>query len=280
MSGTSEKGAANNENGAVENSRPHDASRRRISVGPGVTAGGQAAASSERLRPPTRSPIGPAEVRARRSGLGAVVVDPLPLFRAGAVAALSSGGVPVLGEAAQLATGIALVNRARAQVLLVGGASVTEAAEAVAALPHCAVVVLMSQPTRDELVEMLGTGVAGFALRSLTPEELVATVEGAFAKSAMTGHGRAREPVFLPVLVGGGAAAPLDALGPGEPALTRKELEILDQLARGASNKRIAEALYVTPATVKTHLAHIYAKLGARGRHEALSQALAMGIVH
>ena len=47
----------------------------------------------------------------------------------------------------------------------------------------------------------------------------------------------------------------------------------------GASNKAIAKALFVTPATVKTHLAHIYAKLGARSRHEALTQAFATGIL-
>jgi DNA-binding CsgD family transcriptional regulator len=62
--------------------------------------------------------------------------------------------------------------------------------------------------------------------------------------------------------------------------LTLKEREIVAQLARGASNKEIADALFVTPATVKTHLAHIYAKLGARSRHEALTQAFALGILH
>jgi DNA-binding CsgD family transcriptional regulator len=72
---------------------------------------------------------------------------------------------------------------------------------------------------------------------------------------------------------------PLPGFSTDEPGLTPKELEILAQLAQGASNKRIAEVLYVTPATVKTHLAHIYAKLGARGRHEAVTQALTMGIL-
>jgi len=208
-----------------------------------------------------------------------VVVDPLPLFRAGAVAALSGGGVPVLGEASHLPHGIELVERTRARVLLVGGASVTEATEAVSALPSCAVVVLMSQPSREELVEMLGTGVAGFALRSLTSEELVATVETA-ASGAAGPEGASPEPVFMPVLVGSGPGNAHELPVGDEPVFTPKEREILAQLAQGASNKRIAEALYVTPATVKTHLAHIYAKLGARGRHEALSQALAMGIVH
>jgi DNA-binding NarL/FixJ family response regulator len=249
LPGTSGKGAVKSENGAG-----------RRGLGPSADA-----------------PSGYAEGRQTSSPAGAVVVDPLPLFRAGAVAALRAGGVPVLGEAAQLGPGIELARSTRAQVLLVGGATVAETRHAVSSLPQCSVVVLMSQPSREELVEILGTGVAGFALRSLTSEELVATVETAAAK---TGHeSRSSEPVFMPVLVGAPPSPVAEAVVVGEPVLTPKEREILAQLARGASNKRIAEALYVTPATVKTHLAHIYAKLGARGRHEAVSQALAMGIV-
>jgi len=207
-----------------------------------------------------------------------VVVDPLPLFRAGAVAALTAGGVPVVGEAIDLDKGLELVRAERASVLLLGGASIEEVSDAVRAVPSCAVVVLLAQPSRSELVELLGTGIAGFALRSLTAEELVATVAAAAQGRAHAG-GRAVEPVFVPLLVGlAQPEAPPDS--DGGPVLTVKEREILAQLARGASNREIAEALFVTPATVKTHLAHIYAKLGARSRHEALTQAFATGILH
>jgi DNA-binding NarL/FixJ family response regulator len=174
--------------------------------------------------------------------------------------------------------GLELVRAERASVLLLGGASVEEVTDAVLAVPSCAVVVLLAQPSRAELVELLGAGIAGFALRSLTAEQLVATVTAAAPGGAPAG-GRAVEPVFVPLLVGlAQPDAPPDSNG--GPLLTLKEREILAQLARGASNKAIAEALFVTPATVKTHLAHIYAKLGARSRHEALTQAFAMGILH
>jgi DNA-binding NarL/FixJ family response regulator len=210
---------------------------------------------------------------------GAVVVDPVPLFRAGAVAALSGGGVPVVGEAAQLGDGIDLARDNRARVLLLGEPTVAEAGQAVGALPTCAVVVLMHQPSREALVDVLGTGIAGFALRSLTAEQLVATVQTAAGTTAPTGTGAQREPVFMPFLVGPPLPEPVPPpVGEG-PVLTAKEREVLAQLARGASNRRIADALYVTPATVKTHLAHIYAKLGTRGRHEAVTRALALGLV-
>ncbi|MGH9104406.1 MAG: response regulator transcription factor [Acidimicrobiales bacterium] len=217
-----------------------------------------------------------------------VVVDPLPLFRAGTVAALDAGRVKVVGEAAHVARGIELARSTQAAVLLLGDVPVEGTRQAAAAWPSCSVVALVSQPTRDELVEVLGAGVAGVAPRSLTAEHLVAAVEAAGRASAQspagTGGSSDRAAVFLPLSLRSAAPAigQADAGGDGGRGgerLTRKESEVLAHLARGASNKQIAEALYVTPATVKTHLAHIYAKLGARGRREAVPAALARGLL-
>ncbi len=297
MPGTSGKGAANSEKGAVGPGRSNGAGRVREPAGkvhepvvrgrepagkpPPRAGSAKRAGSRDPVGSPRgqRSPERASRSRAATTGPGkVVVVDPLPLFRAGAVAALTAGGVPVVGEAIDLDKGLELVRAERASVLLLGGASIEEVTDAVRAVPSCAVVVLLAQPSRSELVELLGTGIAGFALRSLTAEELVATVAAAAQGRAPAG-GRAVEPVFVPLLVGlAQPEAPPD--GNGGPVLTIKEREILAQLARGASNKEIAGALFVTPATVKTHLAHIYAKLGARSRHEALTQAFATGILH
>jgi len=131
---------------------------------------------------------------------------------------------------------------------------------------------------------MLDAGVAGLGPRSLTAEELVSTVEAAAeaaaeAVSAPGGTSSSEGPVFVPMPVAPGPVEEQAPVGHGQAVLTPKEMEILAQLARGSSNKRIAEALFVTPATVKTHLAHIYAKLGARGRHEALAHALSSGLL-
>jgi DNA-binding NarL/FixJ family response regulator len=294
MPGTSRKGAANSEKGAGGPGRSNGAGRVRQPAGtvrepvvrgrepagkPASRAGSDTPAGRPGSSRGQRLPEGASRSRAPTAGPGkVVVVDPLPLFRAGAVAALTAGGVPVVGEAIDLDKGLELVRAERPSVLLLGGASIEEVTDAVRAVPSCAVVVLLGQPSRSELVELLGTGIAGFALRSLTAEELVATVAAAAQGRAAAG-GRAVEPVFVPLLVG--LAQPEAAPhGDGGPVLTLKEREILTQLARGASNKAIAEALFVTPATVKTHLAHIYAKLGVRSRHEALTQAFATGILH
>jgi DNA-binding NarL/FixJ family response regulator len=61
--------------------------------------------------------------------------------------------------------------------------------------------------------------------------------------------------------------------------LSPKELEVLAELASGATYKEIAENLIVTQATVKTHLVHIYSKLGVKTRHDAVARAVSLGIL-
>lgn len=215
-----------------------------------------------------------------RQRKGVVVVDAVPLYRSGAVAALEAAGVLVAGEASRATDGVRLARELEAAALVLGGADVAEVARAVSELPGCGVVVLVSQPSRGHLMEMLATGVAGLGPRSLTPEELLSTVKAAAETAGNNlGEGGAGGPAFVPLPLG---VEPAAGKGDGAPrgseakaVLTPKELEILGLLAKGASNKQIADALYVTQATVKTHLAHIYAKLGARGRHEAISKAFA-----
>jgi DNA-binding CsgD family transcriptional regulator len=81
-------------------------------------------------------------------------------------------------------------------------------------------------------------------------------------------------PMLLPELAGmvDGTTASVQ--------LTDKEREVLARLADGHTKSEIAAALLVSAATVKTHLNHIYGKLGARSRHEALARAVALGLLH
>ncbi len=90
----------------------------------------------------------------------------------------------------------------------------------------------------------------------------------------------------LGVWVGARALRPPEALPfDGNPAarealgLSPRELEVLDKLAAGHSNKEIARALEVSPNTVKTHLAQLYAKLGARRRTDAVQRARGLGLL-
>ena len=65
----------------------------------------------------------------------------------------------------------------------------------------------------------------------------------------------------------------------GKPALSERELEVLRLMAELLSNPEIARRLVVSPGTVKTHVSHIYDKLGVEGRAEAIAKAKALGII-
>ena len=85
------------------------------------------------------------------------------------------------------------------------------------------------------------------------------------------------ERVVDPGILVGDEAATEESVGAS--TLTAREREVLVLLAAGHSNREIASSLYVSLPTVKTHLAHIYAKLGAKNRNEALGRAVARGLL-
>jgi DNA-binding NarL/FixJ family response regulator len=217
----------------------------------------------------------------------AVVVDEWPLVRLGIGQALRSLSIRVAGESTNGADGVRLASEERAGWLLLGthrdltGADAARRAKALADPPR--VVVLLDHVSRDLLAAFLSIGVEALLVRSVGPEELADAI-GRVDKGQ-----RVVAPALLPLLVGvlgttaGEGAGDGDGEGPGagsgEGGLTRKEIEVLSRLADGRSNKEIADALYVAPATVKTHLAHIYAKLGVTGRQEAVARAVELGLL-
>jgi DNA-binding CsgD family transcriptional regulator len=88
--------------------------------------------------------------------------------------------------------------------------------------------------------------------------------------------------IFLGVrLFGGGKPLPFDGnpVARANLGISARELDILAELAAGRSNKEIAQNLNVSPNTVKTHIARLYGKLGARRRTEAVNRARELGIV-
>jgi DNA-binding NarL/FixJ family response regulator len=71
----------------------------------------------------------------------------------------------------------------------------------------------------------------------------------------------------------------MDQVRSGRPALTTRDAEIVSLLAEGLGNRQIAQRLYVTEATVKTHLVHIFAKLGVDNRTAAVAVAVQQGLI-
>lgn len=210
------------------------------------------------------------------SGATAVVVDEWPLVRLGVTQTLRSCGVRVVAEASHGEEAVHLAQGLGATYLFLGAVRDTPVAElvrrAVAGEPPVRVIVLVEHMSRDELAGVLSFGVDALLLRTSRPEEV------ADALARVERGERVVAPALLSLLVGvlGPAGDEVEAVSAG---LTRKEVEVLARVADGMSNKEIADALFITPATVKTHLAHIYTKLGVAGRQEALARAVALGLL-
>jgi DNA-binding NarL/FixJ family response regulator len=204
-----------------------------------------------------------------------VIVDEWPLVRLGIAQALRAAGVRVAGEASRGDDGIRMAQAGEAVFLVLGAirnASVVEIVRRVGGGPHVPrILVLLDQVARDDLVALASLGVDALLVRSSRPEEI------ADAVARVEKGERVVAPALLPLLVG--ALEPAADDGDDDGVLTRKELEVLSRLAEGGSNREIADALFVTPATVKTHLAHIYAKLGVTDRHGALARAVELGLL-
>ena len=209
------------------------------------------------------------------SGATAVVVDEWPLVRLGVTQTLRSRGVRVVAEASHGDEALHLAQGLGATYLFVGAVRDAPLADlvrrAVAGEPPIRVVVLLEHVRREELAAVVSLGVDALLLRTARPEEITDALD------RIDRGERVVASALLPLLVG--VLGPAGDEEPVEGGLTRKEIEVLARVADGMSNKEIADALFVTPATVKTHLAHIYTKLGVAGRQEALARAVALGLL-
>ncbi len=134
------------------------------------------------------------------------------------------------------------------------------------------VIVLTSFLDDERLMSALEAGAAGYLLKDVQPSELARAVRNAHAGQAMidpTVAGR-----LLRTLSGSRAALPSESA-----ELTRREHEVLELIAAGRSNKRIAFELGIAEKTVKTHVGHVLAKLGVSDRTQAALLAVRRGLV-
>jgi DNA-binding NarL/FixJ family response regulator len=188
------------------------------------------------------------------------------VVRAGLRALLSSAeGIEVVGEAGSGEEALAVAARLRPDVVLMDlqlgdgldGVAATRQLTAAEAPPR--VLVLTMFDTDADITRAIEAGATGYLLKAERPEELFAAIRGAAA---------GRTALSAPV-----ADRLLAQLRSPRPALSEREQEILTQLARGLGNREIARALFISEATVKTHLGRIYGKLGVDTRAGAVAVA-------
>ena len=122
----------------------------------------------------------------------------------------------------------------------------------------------------------LKAGASGFLLKDVPPEELLFGIRAVHSGDAVVAPSTTRRLIdrFAPMLPTDGADAPPDLAG-----LTSREREVLALIAQGLSNTEIADRLFVSEATVKTHVGRVLAKLGLRDRVQAVVFAYETGLV-
>lgn len=198
-----------------------------------------------------------------------VVADVVPLVRVGLTAVLRAEGFDVVaevGSAREVAKAVIEHTPDLVVVGVVNDLAVDEMARQVReAASGVRLVVMLNRAPRDTLADLLAVDVDALLARSIDPVDLVRAIA-----RVLDG-----ERHIDPVLVSG--EVPDEDVEP--MTLTAREREVLGLLAAGSSNREIASALFVSLATVKTHLAHIYDKLDSRNRNEALGRAMALGLL-
>jgi DNA-binding NarL/FixJ family response regulator len=214
-----------------------------------------------------------------------ILVDDQQMVRAGFRMVIDSQpDLTVVGEAGDGAAAITLVQGTPADVVLMDvrmpGTDGIEATRRVTALPDPPRVVVLTTFDLDEyVVAAIGAGASGFLLKDAAPEDMLAAVRTVHAGDSVIAASSTRRLLqhVAPMLRG---AAPVPAGGAEALAeLTPREREVLVQMALGASNTEIAAQLFVSEATVKTHVGRVLSKTGSRDRVQAVVLAYRTGLV-
>ena len=201
-----------------------------------------------------------------------LIADDHPVVRAGLQGMLASQpDFEIVAEAATGAEAVALTARFGPQVVLMDlrmaeldGAAAT--AEITKQYPKTAVLVLTTYESNADILRAIEAGATGYLLKDTPRDELFAAIRKVAEGTA----------VLAPAV----ATRLLQQLQhPLQEGLSSRELEVLTLVARGASNKEIARRLHVSEATVKSHLIHIFGKLGVDDRTAAVTVALERGLL-
>ncbi|WP_454118886.1 response regulator [Microbacterium lacticum] len=210
-----------------------------------------------------------------------IIVDDESLVRAALRVFLeSSDGFELVGEADNGADAITLARATQPDVVLMDvQMPIMDGIEATQRLtrefPGLKIVALTTFSTERVIVPMLSAGASGFLVKDTSPDRILDAArlahEGGYVLSP-----RVAKELVTSVQAGSGTVA--RELGRDEE-LTERELEVVTLLAQGMSNAEIASSMFVSEATVKSHLGRITAKWGVRDRIQVLIRATQLGLV-
>jgi DNA-binding NarL/FixJ family response regulator len=201
-----------------------------------------------------------------------LVVDDHPMMRAGLTALFDTDpSIEVVAAVGTTAEAVVVVSRERPDVVLMDlqfnrafeGAQATRDIRALPDPP--AVLILTNFDTDADIIEAIEAGAAGYLLKDAAPEDITAAIRAAAAG----------ETALAPSV----ATRLFARMQQPHSALSARELEVLSLVASGHSNTAIARQLHLSETTVKSHLAHIYPKLGVSSRTAAVAEARERGMI-
>lgn len=206
------------------------------------------------------------------SAIRLLIVDDHPVVRDG-LRGIFAGepGFDVVGEAGDGAEAVTLAENLRPDVVLMdlrmptmdGVTAIRQLAERGVA---SRVLVLTTYDTDSDVVPAIEAGATGYLLKDARRDELFRAVRAAARGEAVL------SPSVATRLLG-------QVRAPAKEPLSQRELEVLGLIARGTTNREAASKLFISEATVKTHLLHIYAKLGVKDRAAAVAVAFERGLL-
>ncbi|MFJ7989940.1 response regulator [Streptomyces sp. NPDC096351] len=201
-----------------------------------------------------------------------LLADDHPVVRAGLRAVLDTEpDFAVVAEAATAERAVELAEAGGVDVVLMdlqfgAGMHGSEATAAITAAPGGPkVLVLTTYDTDADILAAVEAGASGYLLKDAPPEELAAAVRTAAAGQS------ALAPAVAHRL--------MDRMRTPAEALTKRELEVLQLVGEGLSNQQISKVLFLSQATVKSHLVHVFAKLGVDSRTAAVAAATARRLI-
>ncbi len=205
--------------------------------------------------------------------LRVLLVDDHPVVRSGLRAVLEAGRqVTIVGEAASGEQALALVPSLRPDVVLMD-LSLGEGMDGVAATSRIlagqdppAVLILTTYDHDADIMRAVEAGASGYLLKDAPAEAIADAVAAAARGETVLASGLAQRLVSR-------------MRAPVEPTLTTREQEVLRWVAQGASNRAISKALFISEATVKTHLVRSFDKLGVDNRTGAVTVARERGLL-
>lgn len=201
-----------------------------------------------------------------------LIADDHPVVRAGLRALLDAeDDLEVVGEASTPSAAVSLAESLTPELVLMDlqfgqdatGADATRRIRALDAAPY--VLVLTNYDSDGDILGAVEAGASGYLLKDAPPHELVAAV-----RAAASG-----QSALAPAIAGRLMAR----MRSPQVALSAREIEVLRLVAEGASNGDVAARLHISDATVKSHLVHVFSKLGVSSRTAAVSEARSLGML-